>query len=321
MFSKWEVIKLSSERAVSINNATYESNKYIIRDSSGITVGRFVILDLDDDNKVVIIKLKFYKSGKDANKTLQDAIKLMLNNLIKNKGFHKVNIICDEKISLTPFTNLGFQLEGYISDSIIAKFKYEGSLLFGIVEEEFYNNSYKKELAIQGDRISIRVLNAEDAGILLDYYTRNKNFLSKFEPHRDESFYTIEVQKQSLIENYKEFIKGEGAHFGIYKDEKMIGRIRIYNIVQGVFKSAFIGYSMDEQYQGNGYMKEAVSLVVGYAYEDLGLHRIEATTLVDNEKSQRVLKSCGFSELGVCKEYLHINGKWRDHVIFYRNNK
>ncbi len=310
---------MSSEREVSISNATDEANKYIIRDSSGIIVGRFIILDLDHENKGVIIKLKFYKSGRDANKTLQDALKLMLNNLIKSKGLHKVNIICDEKISLTPFTNLGFQLEGYISDSIITKFKYEGSLLFGIVEEEFYNNSYKKELAIQGNKISIRVLNSDDASDLLEYYTRNKDFLSKFEPHRDEEFYTVEVQKQSLIENYKEFIKGEGAHFGIYKAEKMIGRIRIYNIVHGVFKSAFIGYSMDEQYQG--YMKEAVSLVVTYAYEELGLHRIEATTLVDNEKSQRVLKACGFNELGICKEYLHINGKWRDHVIFYKNNK
>lgn len=312
---------MSSEREVSISNATDEVNKYIIRDSSGIIVGRFIILDLDNENKGVIIKLKFYKSGRDANKTLQDALKLMLSNLIKSKGLHKVNIICDEKISLTPFTNLGFQLEGYVSDSILTKFKYEGSLLFGIVEEEFYNNSYKKELAIQGNKISIRVLNSDDASDLLEYYTRNKDFLSKFEPHRDEEFYTVEVQKQSLIENYKEFIKGEGAHFGIYKSEKMIGRIRIYNIVHGVFRSAFIGYSMDEQYQGNGYMKEAVSLVVTYAYEELGLHRIEATTLVDNEKSQRVLKACGFNELGICKEYLHINGKWRDHVIFYKNNK
>lgn len=312
---------MSSEREVSISNATDEVNKYIIRDSSGIIVGRFIILDLDHENKGVIIKLKFYKSGRDANKTLQDALKLMLSNLIKSKGLHKVNIICDEKISLTPFTNLGFQLEGYVSDSIITKFKYEGSLLFGIVEEDFYNNSYKKELAIQGNKISIRVLNSDDASDLLEYYTRNKDFLSKFEPHRDEEFYTVEVQKQSLIENYKEFIKGEGAHFGIYKSEKMIGRIRIYNIVHGVFRSAFIGYSMDEQYQGNGYMKEAVSLVVTYAYEELGLHRIEATTLVDNEKSQRVLKACGFNELGICKEYLHINGKWRDHVIFYKNNK
>ncbi len=312
---------MNNDRIVSISNATDEANKYIIKDTNGIVVGRFNILELDDENKVVTIKLKFYKRGSDVNKILQDALKVMLNNLIKNKGFHKVNVICDEKISLTPFTNLGFQLEGYISDSLLANFKYEGSLLFGIVEEEFYNNSYKKELTIKGEKVSLKILNSEDAEALLEYYKKNKKHLLNFEPHRDDSFYSLEVQKQSLIESYKEFIRGEGAHFGIYNDKSMVGRIRLNNIIQGVFKSAFIGYSIDEKCQGNGYMKEAVSLVVNYAYEELGLHRIEATTLVDNEKSQKVLKACGFTELGVCKEYLHINGKWRDHVIFYKNNK
>ena len=61
----------------------------------------------------------------------------------------------------------------------------------------------------------------------------------------------------------------------------------------GVFKNAFIGYSLDEEQQGKGYMKEAVKLVVEYAFEELELHRIEATTLIDNEKSQRVLKALG----------------------------
>ncbi|WP_143761057.1 GNAT family N-acetyltransferase, partial [Clostridium haemolyticum] len=47
------------------------------------------------------------------------------------------------------------------------------------------------------------------------------------------------------------------------------------------------------------------------------LHRIEASTLVDNIRSQRVLESCGFKEVGVSEKYLFINGKWRDHKIFY----
>jgi len=86
----------------------------------------------------------------------------------------------------------------------------------------------------------------------------------------------------------------------------------------GVFKNAFIGYSMDEKEQNKGYMKEAVKLAVTYAFEELELHRIEATTLVDNEKSQRVLKNCGFRELGISEKYLYINGEWRDHMVFYK---
>ncbi|MEG0614035.1 MAG: GNAT family N-acetyltransferase [Clostridium sp.] len=312
---------MSVEKLVTIDKVNDGVNKYIIRGLGGITVGRFNIIDLDKENKAVIIKLKFYKSGNEANVILQDALKVILQKLIKDGGLYKVNIISDEKISLTPFTNLGFQLEGYISDSIIVKSKHEGSLLFGISEEEYYSNFYRKELKIEGNEIYIKILTSEDAEALSEYYIRNRKFLSKFEPHRDESFYSIDVQRQSIIENYKEFIKESGAHFGIYKDDQIIGRIRVYNIVQGVFRSGFIGYSIDENCQGKGYMKEAVNLMLGYAYEDLGLHRIEATTLVDNERSQGVLKSCGFSKLGVAEEYLYINGKWRDHTIFYKNNK
>jgi ribosomal-protein-alanine N-acetyltransferase len=58
---------------------------------------------------------------------------------------------------------------------------------------------------------------------------------------------------------------------------------------------------------------------VEYAFDELELHRIEATTLIDNEKSQRVLRNCGFKELGISEKYLYINGEWRDHMIFYKN--
>jgi len=105
---------------------------------------------------------------------------------------------------------------------------------------------------------------------------------------------------------------------GIYKNNKIIGKIRISNIVMGVFKNAFIGYSMDEKEQNKGYMKESVKLAVAYAFKELELHRMEATTLIDNEKSQRVLKNCGFKELGISEKYLYINGEWRDHMVFYK---
>ena len=64
-------------------------------------------------------------------------------------------------------------------------------------------------------------------------------------------------------------------------------------------------------------MKEAVRLVIKYAFSEMDLHRIEASTLLDNVKSQRVLLANGFKELGVNKDYLLINGDWRDHRTFY----
>ena len=153
---------------------------------------------------------------------------------------------------------------------------------------------------------------------MLEFHLRNREFLKSFEPSREESFYTLESQKRTLIESYKQFLSGNGINFGIYKKDKLIGKIRISNIVMGVFKNAFIGYSMDEKEQGKGYMKEAVRIVIAYSFKELELHRIEASTLIDNERSQGVLRRCGFEELGISKKYLYINGEWRDHMVFYK---
>ncbi|HCW74682.1 MAG TPA: hypothetical protein DHM90_13870 [Clostridiaceae bacterium] len=46
------------------------------------------------------------------------------------------------------------------------------------------------------------------------------------------------------------------------------------------------------------------------------LHRLEASTLLDNHKSQNVLKRLGFKEMGINEKYLYINGKWQDHYTF-----
>jgi ribosomal-protein-alanine N-acetyltransferase len=54
------------------------------------------------------------------------------------------------------------------------------------------------------------------------------------------------------------------------------------------------------------------------AARELGLHRFEAATLLDNTASQRVLVKSGFEPIGVAPRYLEINGEWRDHRIFQR---
>ena len=152
----------------------------------------------------------------------------------------------------------------------------------------------------------------------MDYYIRNKKHLEPFEPLRDNSFYTYEVQKNILSDSYRQFLNGTAVDLGIFKDDYLIGKLKLSNIVYGIFKSGILGYSIDKDEQGKGYMKEAVNLVVNYAFEDLDLHRVEASALVDNEPSKHVLIGCGFKELGINKKYLYINGGWKDHITYYK---
>ena len=90
------------------------------------------------------------------------------------------------------------------------------------------------------------------------------------------------------------------------------------NVVRGPFQSANVGYFVAREHNGRGLATMAVRLVVEEAFSAVGLHRVEAGTLVDNIGSQRVLTKAGFEQFGLARRYLHIGGAWRDHLLFQR---
>ena len=63
-------------------------------------------------------------------------------------------------------------------------------------------------------------------------------------------------------------------------------------------------------------MSAALKLVIPYIFNGLQLHRIEAACIPENFKSIRLLENAGFQREGLLREYLKINGEWRDHVMF-----
>lgn len=292
---------------------------YLITDKYGITIGRIFIVDLNKDNRFCMFRMKIYKQGKSINTYIKEILSVFMEFLFKSNDINKVNIIVDEEVSTQPFVELGFAFEGIINKSIIEKNVLKDEFLFGM-DYKNYNSDRINVFKLYGKSITLKVLTPEDAENMLQYYIKNKEHLKPFEPEREESFYTFEAQKQMLIENYKQFINGEGTNFGIYKDAKLIGKIQISGTIYGVFKSAIIGYSIDKDYQGKGYMKDALRVAEAYAFNVMNLHRIEASALVDNLRSQNVLIGCGFEKLGINKNYLFINGRWQDHITFYKTN-
>jgi len=56
-----------------------------------------------------------------------------------------------------------------------------------------------------------------------------------------------------------------------------------------------------------------------FAFDDLHLHRVEAACQPDNAPSRALLTSVGFTEEGMARAYLRINGAWRDHLLFGLN--
>jgi ribosomal-protein-alanine N-acetyltransferase len=78
-----------------------------------------------------------------------------------------------------------------------------------------------------------------------------------------------------------------------------------------------LGYWVDKDHTGRGVAKAAVEFLEGEALE-LGLHRLEAGTMVENLASQRVLEARGFERYGLAPKLLFLNGAWRDHVLYQK---
>ena len=307
---------MGSHKEVNIELVKGALNDYVIKDKDKIVAGRFTIGELDKENKRSTIRFKFYRENN--YELLKASIDMILKTVFKDGNINKVNFLVSETSDISGFLDLGFTLEAILSENLMVNGTIVDELGLGITRNEYISSIKNNIVHMKGNRITIRNFTPADAEELTNYYIRNKEHLREFEPSRDNSFYEVEVQRKILIESYKQLMIGTGMDLGIYLKDKLIGKIKVSNIVHGVFKSAFIGYSIDKEHEGKGYMKEAVLLVEKYCKQYLDLHRLEASVLVDNIKSKRVLLKSGFEEIGINKEYLYINGKWRDHITFYK---
>jgi [ribosomal protein S5]-alanine N-acetyltransferase len=158
---------------------------------------------------------------------------------------------------------------------------------------------------------SIRRLTSKDAGELAALLVTNREFLAPFEPDRDETFYTVEGQRQRIE-------SGEQQAFAILDGSRIAGTVALSNIARGPFQSANLGYWVAQDANDRGLATKAVAEVIEMAFGDLGLHRLEAGTQVENIASRRVLEKNGFELIGIARRYLLIAGEWRDHLLFQR---
>ncbi|HUF03896.1 MAG TPA: GNAT family protein [Aridibacter sp.] len=95
--------------------------------------------------------------------------------------------------------------------------------------------------------------------------------------------------------------------------DRIAGTINLSQISRGAFLNAYLGYYLFEGFTGRSLMAEAMKAVVGFAFGEFGLHRLEANIQPRNVASRRLVETCGFTREGYSRRYLWIAGDWRDH--------
>ena len=169
------------------------------------------------------------------------------------------------------------------------------------------------------EQVELRSIRIEDATELAELYAAQRAFLAPFDPIRADSFYTVEGQRADIGQALAHSAAGLRYRYVIVGDGRMVGSLGISNVIRVPhFSSANLGYFVAQEANGMGVATRAVRLALEQAFGPIGLHRLEAGTLVDNIASQRVLEKNGFERIGIARDYLRIAGRWRDHVLFQR---
>lgn len=147
----------------------------------------------------------------------------------------------------------------------------------------------------------------------------SRAFLQPWEPTWSADDLTERSFRARVNRYEQEYSAGTAITLFIFGEhDELMGGITIGNIRRGASQSCMIGYWMGERFSGQGHMKAALKLTVHHIFDRLQLHRIEAACIPENHRSIGLLEGSGFRREGMLRDYLKIDGRWRDHVLLAR---
>jgi len=168
-------------------------------------------------------------------------------------------------------------------------------------------------------RLLLRASDPAMSRAALDFVARNRAYFAPWDPPTPDGFFSVRGQRERLLKSRRAFAAGDAFRYWLFtRDDpgRIVGQVHVFSISRGAFHSAMLGYQLDQALQGSGFMHEALRAVVGEMFgERVHLHRVQAAHLPENRRSAAVLARLGFQPEGLAKNYLFINGQWRDHVI------
>lgn len=149
--------------------------------------------------------------------------------------------------------------------------------------------------------------------------------LDRWSPPVSPAWFTEAFWRARLERAELEWQAGSAARFVLQPhgppDGAVIGTCNYTNVVRGAFQACYLGYQVGRAHEGLGYMTEALGPLNAYVFRVLRLHRIMANHVPENARSARLLERLGFAREGLAKDYLFIDGAWRDHVLTALTNR
>ena len=177
---------------------------------------------------------------------------------------------------------------------------------------------------IRTERLLLHATDPALAPAVAAYYQRNAAHFARWDPPLPPDHSRLPVVAESLAEGRRAFDEGRSLRWWLEPRGKpgwVIGSVHLSGIARGPFHGCSLGYGLDAQHTGRGLMNEALSALLDEAFSPaINLHRVQAAIRPENAASLRVVQRLGFREEGLARDYLYIDGAWRDHLLFALTN-
>jgi ribosomal-protein-alanine N-acetyltransferase len=175
-------------------------------------------------------------------------------------------------------------------------------------------------MLLEGRRVVLRPLRPDDFEAWRAVRQRSADWLLKWEPRlppgQPDPTRSAAAFAARCSARQREWQLGSGYGFGIFVGPRFAGEINLSGLQRGPFQNAYVGYWIGEDFAGQSYVPEALIVLIRFAFEELGLHRIQVAIIPRNRNSRRVVEKLELREEGVAERYLEINGVWEDHVRY-----
>jgi ribosomal-protein-alanine N-acetyltransferase len=175
-----------------------------------------------------------------------------------------------------------------------------------------------REPVLQGDGVFLRYPEMGDYAAWSRLRGESRDFLAPWEPSWAPDELTRAAFRRRLRRYHREIRSDLSYPFFLFSkpDNVLMGGCTLSNVRRGVTQSAAIGYWIGAPHARHGHMYAALTAMLPFVFQVLGLHRLEAACIPENEPSRSLLLKIGFHEEGLARRYLQINGEWRDHVLY-----
>jgi ribosomal-protein-alanine N-acetyltransferase len=167
--------------------------------------------------------------------------------------------------------------------------------------------------------VELHPLRRRDAAEWSRLRVANEDWLSRWEPSNGlhwRARHTPAAYRAMRRVVARRARMGTSLPFALRVEGRLAGQVTLDNIVRGALRSGYLGYWIDRSVAGRGMASLAVALVCDHAFNQVGLHRVEADIRPENLPSQRLVERLAFQREGLLRRYLDIDGDWRDHISY-----